>query len=54
VSNGFQYDMNFGSNEIGLKVKDILNKCHIIKDVNILHLKLGGSCRLSYFLTSTP
>jgi hypothetical protein len=26
VSNGFQYDMNFGSNDIGLKVKDILNK----------------------------
>ncbi len=27
---------------------------HITKDANIFHLKLGGSCRFSYFLTSTP
>jgi len=27
---------------------------HIIKDANIFHFKLGGSHRLSYFLTSTP
>jgi len=27
---------------------------HIRKDADILHLKLGGSCRLSYFSTFNP
>jgi hypothetical protein len=27
---------------------------HITKDASIFHLKLGGSCRLNYFLTFTP
>ncbi len=27
---------------------------HITKDTSIFHLKLGGSCRFSYFSTSTP
>ncbi len=27
---------------------------HITKDASILHLKLGDSCKLSYFPTSTP
>jgi hypothetical protein len=28
-------------------------KVYFAKDVTILHLKSSGSCRLSYFLTST-
>jgi hypothetical protein len=27
---------------------------HIIKDASTFHLKLGDSCKLNYFLTSTP
>jgi hypothetical protein len=27
---------------------------HITKDANVLHLKLGSSCKLDYFLTFTP
>jgi hypothetical protein len=30
------------------------NLNYITKDASILHLKLGGSSRFSYFLTSTP
>ncbi len=27
---------------------------HITNDANVFHLKLGGSCRLDHFFTSTP
>jgi hypothetical protein len=27
---------------------------HITKDANIFHLKSSDSCKLNYFLTSTP